>query len=90
VPPSRAIKDVLSLRQAYKAAFSTPDGKRVLKDLIKRYVLGSPVAKDSESTHVNIGMQRLVQVICQKVYGGGEEMQQAIKDQYETTNQDQE
>lgn len=86
----KMLKRAYELRQSYKAVFGTPDGKMVLQDLMKRYMLTSPAAINSDATLINVGMQKVVQNICAKVYGSDEQFREAIRDAYETTNQEQE
>jgi hypothetical protein len=85
----KPIQDILSLRQSYRRVFSGKDGERVLTDLMRKYIIGSPVAKTEQDTLINIGMQRLAQTILEKACGNEEEFRRRITESYENkTNQD--
>jgi hypothetical protein len=83
----KAIREARQLRQSYRVIFSTPDGKRVLTDLIKKYVIRSPAALTSKATLINVGMQKAVLDIVRKVHSTDEEFRQMIEQAHETTNQ---
>lgn len=53
------IKDLITLRNDYNITFSTPEGKRVLKDLMKfcGYKASSYVPGDTGATCVNEGLR---------------------------------
>lgn len=79
----------LNVKRAYQVAFSTPEGKRVLDDLIKQYLKRSPMVQtEPYTTHFNLGKQQLVQAILQKVYGSDRAYIAAISESYETQTPD--
>ncbi len=82
-----AIKKMLGIRQSYKRVFSGPDGERVLDDLIRKYIISSPVKGDADITLINLGKQQLAVEIVQKVYGSDSELRTALERATETTNQ---
>lgn len=86
----KALQEALATRQAYKRVFNSEDGRRVLNDLIKRYVTSSPAALTSKATLINVGMQKAVQWICWKTFSNDKEFEKAVRESYETTNQEQE
>jgi hypothetical protein len=53
------IKDLITLRNDYNITFSTPEGKRVLKDLMRfcGYRASSYVPNDTSATMVNEGLR---------------------------------
>lgn len=84
--PEAAVK-IIRLRECYKIAFGTPEGKTILNDLVKRYVLSDPVViDDPQATAVNLGMQRLAVQILKKVYGSAQDIRNLIERSYEQTN----
>ncbi len=82
-----AIKRMLGIRQSYKRVFTGRDGERVMEDLIKKYILASPVKGDADITLINLGKQQLALEIVQKVYGSDAEFRKALERATETTNQ---
>jgi hypothetical protein len=82
-----AIKKMLGIRQSYKRVFTGRDGDRVMEDLIKKYILASPVKGDADITLINLGKQQLALEIVQKVYGSDEEFRRALERSTQTTNQ---
>lgn len=84
--PEAAVK-IIRLRECYKVTFNTPEGKVILNDLVKRYVLNDPVViDDPQATAVNLGMQRLAVQILKKVYGSAQDIRNLIERSYEQTN----
>lgn len=84
--PEAAVK-IIRLRECYKVVFNTPEGKVILNDLVKRYVINDPVViDDPQATAVNIGMQRLAVQILKKVYGSAQDIRNLIERSYEQTN----
>jgi hypothetical protein len=79
-----SIRQVMQLRADYKAVFSTPSGQNILKDLMKKYVISDPVVQgDPQATQVNIGMQRLAQLILRKALTDEQSYRRALEQSYE-------
>jgi sRNA-binding carbon storage regulator CsrA len=81
-----ALKRTLRTRQAYKAVFGGREGAFVINDLIRKYVIASPIGDDAEITLVNVGKQRVAMEILQKVYGSDEELRKEIEKTIAETN----
>ena len=80
-------KKTINLRQAYKAALTTEDGVKVCRDLVKRYIIADPVGENADVTLINIGAQRAVVAILQKVYGSDDAIRKAIEESYKQHEQ---
>ncbi|MDZ4253542.1 MAG: hypothetical protein U1A72_13325 [Sulfuritalea sp.] len=64
-----AAKRLFWKRADYRAVFGTPEGKRVLADILATAEMGrSPLAPgDALTTGVNVGMQNLAKLIAQTI-----------------------
>jgi hypothetical protein len=82
----QAVKRMLGLRQSYKRVFSGDDGKRVLTDLIRKYIMADPCRENADVTLINLGKQRLAVEIISKVYGNDEDLRQALERANEQQN----
>lgn len=77
---------LIRLKECYRVAFSSPEGRAVLKDLLRKYLLRElTVANDPQETGVNIGMQRLTLAILRNALGSTQEINRMIEQSYETT-----
>lgn len=70
------IKDIITLRNDYKKTYSTPEGKRVLKDLMRfcGYKGSSYVPNDHGATCVNEGLRLAILRILRFVDMDDEEL----------------
>ena len=83
---TQQLTDMLRLRSSYKTTFTTPDGQRVLRHLMKvGFITSCPfVAGDPHQTSLNIGCQRIVQSILKFVYGSDDAIKQAIEQTHQS------
>lgn len=86
----RALREALALRDCYRQVFRSEAGKVVLNDLIRRFITNSPVADSEKHTDINVGMQEAVRWLCKKSLGNDREFEKAVRESYETTNQNEE
>ncbi len=80
-----ALRRAFELRGSYKRALSGKDGDRVVNDLIKKYVLGNPVAVNRDVTLINLGKQRCAIEILLKVLGSDDAFRRAMEQAVENT-----
>ncbi len=73
------LKHALVLRRSYKAVFTSREGQRVLRHLIKAYVLSNPVVDNRDVMLINIGKQRLALEILSKAHGSDAALIEAIE-----------
>jgi len=75
-----AARKSIATLTAYREVFSTPGGKLVLEDLIKKHIIADPVViDDHQATMVNLGMQRLAVQIIKKTYRNEQTLRAAIE-----------
>jgi hypothetical protein len=83
----RPVREALELRDHYRHVFRSEHGKAVLGDLIKRFIINSPVSDNPDLTKINLGMEEAIRWLCKKALGNDREFEKAIRESY---NQNQE
>jgi hypothetical protein len=82
-----AARKALELRDHYRHVFRSEHGKAVLSDLIKRFIVNSPVSENPDLTKINLGMEEAIRWLCKKALVNDRDFEQAIRDSF---NQNQE
>lgn len=75
----KAILKVIKSRNTYRTVFRTPLGREVIDDLIKKYIIASPIGENADVTLINLGKQALAQEIIRKALGNDKDLYDALE-----------
>jgi hypothetical protein len=82
------LRDRLSIKQDYRRVFSTPDGKKVLADIMKRAGVTRPVFEaDPEKARLLEGHRHLAHSIYRLVHTSDELLLKLLAEEIKNQNQ---